>query len=89
MLWLFGLVPLVLISPAAAQALEKPDGGEPGDEMIQEYLRKEAVKIESSRAGSHLPIGRRIGNVLRPAEPLRSPYEELGVNASPRSVVVP
>jgi dienelactone hydrolase len=48
MLWLLGLVPLVLISPAAAQALEKPDRGERGDEMIHEYLRQEAVKIESS-----------------------------------------
>jgi dienelactone hydrolase len=51
---LFGallLFPVLGEAPAAAQALGEADRGEPGDAMIQEYLRQETVKIEREFPG--------------------------------------
>jgi hypothetical protein len=35
----------ISVAPAHGQALGQPDRGEPGDEMIQAYLAREAAKI--------------------------------------------
>ena len=52
LLRLFRFAPLLLISCATAQTRETPDNGEPGDKMIQQYLRQETVKIESDFLGT-------------------------------------
>jgi len=42
------LLPLAMCAQAAGQAYGKPDRGEPGDEMIQAYLAREAIALEKS-----------------------------------------
>ncbi len=42
------LLPVAMCAQAAAQAYGKPDRGEPGDEMIQAYLAREAIALERS-----------------------------------------
>jgi dienelactone hydrolase len=49
LLW---FAPLLLLSGGSARTAEMPDSGEPGDSLIQAYLRQETKKLESDFPGT-------------------------------------